>query len=83
MSAALRKIVVSLALIAFTLSTIIGLAAGYQISTVIFRGMVVFLAFVAVGWLFVPIFIQVWGEDAQQNAEFEINNKEESPEDSK
>lgn len=83
MSAALRKIVVSLALIAFTLSTIIGLAAGYQISTVIFRGMAVFVIFVAIGWLFVPLFIQIWGEDAPQEPEFETNNKEESAEDRK
>lgn len=83
MSAALRKIVVSLALIAFTLSTIIGLAAGYQISTVIFRGMAVFGVFVAIGWLLVPVFIQIWGEDAPQNLEFESNNEEESPENSK
>jgi hypothetical protein len=81
MSAAMRKIVVFLSLIAFTLSTIIGLASGYQISTVIFRGLVVLLLFVAVGWLLAPLFVKLWGEDAQLNTEFETVKEEESSED--
>jgi len=78
----LRKVVVFLALIAFVLSSIIGLASGNHVPTIIFRGLTVFLAFLIVGWVLVPLFIILWGEESHEEDESAMLEEEGSSENS-
>lgn len=75
----LRKIVVFLSLIAFLLSSIIGLAGGLNITTIIYRSLIVFAVFAAIGMALVPVFIQMWGENAPVTEEFNMASEEEQP----
>jgi len=78
----MRKIVVFLSLIAFLLSSIIGLAGGLNITTIIYRSLIVFAVFAAIGMALVPVFIQMWGENAPVTEEFNMTSEEQPPEES-
>lgn len=80
MATALRKIVVFLSLIAFTLSSIIGLAGGIEVTAIIYRSLIVLVAFVIIGMSLIPIFIKMWGEDTQETMGFDEFPEEEKPE---
>ena len=79
MAGLLRKIVVFLSLIAFLLSSIIGLAGGLNVTTIIYRSLIVFAIFAAIGMALVPVFIKMWGENAPVTEEFNMASEEEQP----
>ncbi len=82
MAASIRKIVVFLSLIAFTLSSIIGLVGGLQVTTILMRASIVFIIFAAVGMVLTPVFIQLWGESTSQTTEqYTFGDQEESSND--
>lgn len=86
MASALRKIVIFLSLIAFTVSSIIGLAAGNSVTTIMLRSSIVFVFFASIGFLLSPVFLQLWGENTEETSEYdsyeeEGSGEETSPED--